>query len=199
MSARTSSEPPPPNPNGWLLAGSTGCTVPRSRLVAVPEAAVPEADGRGRMLRIGVVGGAGTTARDHATALARMDTLVLIALVDTDAARLSALSHAFPGVPAFSTVSSGLVVFDRPFRPNLGPARLGADVSSIHMALILSQVAEAVTNSSAEAWICASDICDRVPVCKELLGAGKTVLCEQPLSDDVHAAESLAPFVDTGE
>ena len=114
------------------------------------------------MLRIGVVGGAGHSARGFATAAGQAGG-VLIALVDTDAARLGALSHAFPGVPTFGTVD------------------------------------EAVANSSAEAWICASDIRDRVGVCKQLLGAGKTVLCEQPLSDDVHAAESLAPFVDTGK
>ena len=57
-------------------------------------------------------------------------------------------------------------------------------------------VTDALANSSAEAWVCAVAIGQRVEVCKQLLIARKPVLCEQPLSDELSAAESLDLYTD---
>lgn len=56
----------------------------------------------------------------------------------------------------------------------------------------------ALQASSAEAWVCATDTPSHVVVCKELLAKGRSVLCEQPLADEVAAAASLEMYVEAG-
>lgn len=54
---------------------------------------------------------------------------------------------------------------------------------------------EAIRSSGAEAWIVACSTASHVPVARALLAAGKTVLLEKPIADDLAASESLAPLV----
>lgn len=56
----------------------------------------------------------------------------------------------------------------------------------------------ALAQSSAEAWVCATDTPSHVSVCKSLLAAGRSVLCEQPLADELAAAASLEMYVEAG-
>lgn len=53
----------------------------------------------------------------------------------------------------------------------------------------------AIEESTAEAWIVASSTASHVTVTKALLSAGKTVLLEKPVSDDLEEAQSLLPLV----
>jgi predicted dehydrogenase len=53
----------------------------------------------------------------------------------------------------------------------------------------------AIQESTAEAWIVASSTASHVAVTKALLSAGKTVLLEKPVSDDLEEAQSLMPLV----
>jgi len=54
---------------------------------------------------------------------------------------------------------------------------------------------QAIEQSDAEAWVVASSTISHVPITKTLLAAGKTVLLEKPIADNLREAESLAPFV----
>lgn len=54
---------------------------------------------------------------------------------------------------------------------------------------------QAIAESGAEAWIVACTTAAHVPIAKTLLEAGKTVLLEKPISDDLEEAGSLAPLV----
>jgi predicted dehydrogenase len=54
---------------------------------------------------------------------------------------------------------------------------------------------QAIAESGAEAWIVACTTAAHVPVTRKLLGAGKVVLLEKPIADDLNAARSLAPLV----
>ena len=56
-------------------------------------------------------------------------------------------------------------------------------------------LAQAVDQSGAEAWVVASSTASHVPVTRALLAAGKTVLVEKPLAASLAEAESLAPLV----
>ena len=53
----------------------------------------------------------------------------------------------------------------------------------------------AIRESGAEAWVVACSTSDHVSVTKQLLEAGKTVLLEKPVADDLTEAESLKPLV----
>lgn len=53
----------------------------------------------------------------------------------------------------------------------------------------------AIRESGADAWVVACSTSDHVPVTKKLLQAGKIVLLEKPVADDLADAESLAPLV----
>jgi predicted dehydrogenase len=53
----------------------------------------------------------------------------------------------------------------------------------------------AVAESGADAWIVACTTAAHVPVARALLAAGKTVLLEKPIADDLEEARSLAPLV----
>jgi predicted dehydrogenase len=53
----------------------------------------------------------------------------------------------------------------------------------------------ALQESKAEAWIVACTTAEHVPVTKMLLSAGKTVLLEKPVADNLGEARSLAPLV----
>jgi predicted dehydrogenase len=53
----------------------------------------------------------------------------------------------------------------------------------------------AIAESGAEAWVVASSTASHVPIARALLAAGKTVLLEKPVSDNLADAESLAPLV----
>lgn len=53
----------------------------------------------------------------------------------------------------------------------------------------------AVEESQAEAWIVACTTASHIPVTNTLLAAGKTVLLEKPIADNLADAESLAPLV----
>jgi len=54
---------------------------------------------------------------------------------------------------------------------------------------------QAVTESTAEAWIVACTTAAHVPVVRTLLEAGKFVLLEKPVADNLEEARSLAPLV----
>ncbi len=54
---------------------------------------------------------------------------------------------------------------------------------------------QAIGESAAEAWIVACTTEAHVPIAKKLLEAGKTVLLEKPISEDLEEAKSLAPLV----
>lgn len=53
----------------------------------------------------------------------------------------------------------------------------------------------AIHESGAEAWVVACTTSAHVKVTRALLAAGKTVLLEKPIADDLSEAESLAPLV----
>lgn len=53
----------------------------------------------------------------------------------------------------------------------------------------------AIAESGAEAWVVASSTPSHVPITKTLLAAGKSVLLEKPISDNLTEAQSLAPLV----
>ncbi len=54
---------------------------------------------------------------------------------------------------------------------------------------------QAIHESAAEAWIVACTTASHVPVAKALLEAGKTVLLEKPVSENLAEAKSLKPLV----
>lgn len=54
---------------------------------------------------------------------------------------------------------------------------------------------QAISESDAEAWIVACSTESHVPVTRALLEAGKTVLLEKPIADNLSEAESLLPLV----
>ncbi|QDU29647.1 4-carboxy-2-hydroxymuconate-6-semialdehyde dehydrogenase [Anatilimnocola aggregata] len=54
---------------------------------------------------------------------------------------------------------------------------------------------EAIHESTAEAWIVACTTAEHVSVARSLLTAGKRVLLEKPIADNLEEAESLAPLV----
>jgi predicted dehydrogenase len=54
---------------------------------------------------------------------------------------------------------------------------------------------QALAESAAEAWIVACTTAAHVPVARRFLEAGKTVLLEKPVADNLEAARSLAPLV----
>lgn len=53
----------------------------------------------------------------------------------------------------------------------------------------------AIAESTAEAWVVACTTAAHVPVTRALLAAGKTVLLEKPVADNLADARSLAPLV----
>ena len=54
---------------------------------------------------------------------------------------------------------------------------------------------QAISESEAEAWIVASTTTSHVPVTRVLLEAGKIVLLEKPVADNLTEAQSLEPLV----
>jgi predicted dehydrogenase len=54
---------------------------------------------------------------------------------------------------------------------------------------------QAIRESAAEAWIVACTTAEHVTVTKTLLQAGKIVLLEKPIADNLDEARSLSPFV----
>lgn len=54
---------------------------------------------------------------------------------------------------------------------------------------------QALAESTAEAWVVACTTAAHVPVVRTLLEAGKTVLLEKPIADNLEEARSLAPLV----
>lgn len=54
---------------------------------------------------------------------------------------------------------------------------------------------QAIRQSPAEAWVVACTTAQHVPVARALLEAGKTVLLEKPIADNLTEARSLAPLV----
>ena len=54
---------------------------------------------------------------------------------------------------------------------------------------------QAIAESGAEAWVVACTTASHVEVTKTLLEAGKTVLLEKPIADNLSDAESLQPLV----
>lgn len=54
---------------------------------------------------------------------------------------------------------------------------------------------EAIQKCDAEAWIVACSTSEHVSVTHKLLAAGKTVLLEKPIADDLREAESLRPML----
>lgn len=53
----------------------------------------------------------------------------------------------------------------------------------------------ALAESEAEAWVVASSTASHVPITKKLLEAGKPVLLEKPVADNLEEAEALRPLV----
>src|SRR4051794_24862095 len=58
-----------------------------------------------------------------------------------------------------------------------------------------TDVRQALAESAAEAWIVACTTAAHVPVARTLLEAGKPVLLEKPVADNLEEAQSLAPLV----
>lgn len=58
-----------------------------------------------------------------------------------------------------------------------------------------TDLARAIHDSSAEAWVVACTTASHVAVTRALLEAGKCVLLEKPIADDLTEAESLRPLV----
>ena len=54
---------------------------------------------------------------------------------------------------------------------------------------------QAINESGAEAWVVACSTAEHVRVTRTLLAAGKTVLLEKPVADNLDDARSLAPLV----
>lgn len=54
---------------------------------------------------------------------------------------------------------------------------------------------QALTESTAEAWVVACSTQAHVEVTRRLLAAGKTVLLEKPIAETLELAQQLAPFV----
>lgn len=54
---------------------------------------------------------------------------------------------------------------------------------------------QAIEESAAEAWVVACSTADHVPVARTILQAGRRVLLEKPVADNLAAAEQLAPLV----
>src|SRR3954453_16089204 len=54
---------------------------------------------------------------------------------------------------------------------------------------------QALAESAAESWVVACTTAAHVPVVRALLEAGKTVLLEKPVADNLEEARSLAPLV----
>jgi len=54
---------------------------------------------------------------------------------------------------------------------------------------------KAIADSDAEAWVVASGTASHVPITRKLLEAGKSVLLEKPIADNLAEAEGLAPLV----
>ena len=62
---------------------------------------------------------------------------------------------------------------------------------------IHSDLAEALKDARAEAWVVATSTRAHVTVARTLLEAGHTVLLEKPISGNLDEARSLAPLVRT--
>lgn len=58
-----------------------------------------------------------------------------------------------------------------------------------------TNLAMAIEESPAEAWVVACSTAAHVPVARALLEAGKAVLLEKPIADNLDEARSLAPLV----
>jgi predicted dehydrogenase len=58
-----------------------------------------------------------------------------------------------------------------------------------------TDLGQAIRESNAEAWVVACSTASHVPVTRSLLEAGKTVLLEKPISDDLRQAQTLAELV----
>jgi len=54
---------------------------------------------------------------------------------------------------------------------------------------------EAISESDAEAWVVACTTESHIPVTKALLEAGKTVLLEKPIADNLSDAQSLQALI----
>ncbi len=58
-----------------------------------------------------------------------------------------------------------------------------------------TDLGQATRESDAEAWVVACSTASHVPVTRSLLEAGKTVLLEKPICDDLRQAQTLAKLV----
>src|SRR3954470_3320214 len=58
-----------------------------------------------------------------------------------------------------------------------------------------TNLGQALAESAAEAWVVACTTAAHVPVARTLLEAGKPVLLEKPVADNLEEARSLAPLV----
>ncbi len=70
--------------------------------------------------------------------------------------------------------------------------RIHAELPDVRGWLDLTQ---AIKNSEAEAWVVACSTEDHIPITRELLLAGKSVLLEKPIANHLDEAESLASLV----
>src|SRR5262249_28829926 len=58
-----------------------------------------------------------------------------------------------------------------------------------------TSIEQAIAESDAEAWVVACSTAAHVPVTRALLKAGKAVLLEKPVADNLAEAKQLAPLV----
>src|SRR3954452_18592575 len=58
-----------------------------------------------------------------------------------------------------------------------------------------TDLGQALAESTAEAWVAACTTAAHVPVVRTLLEAGKAVLLEKPVADNLEEARGLAPLV----
>jgi predicted dehydrogenase len=90
---------------------------------------------------------------------------------------------------------SGLAEFKLVALVDQQPEALTAAKAQLPGVPTWNSLEQAIDQCDAEAWVVASSTASHVPVTRALLAAGRRVLVEKPLAENLHDAESLAPLV----
>jgi predicted dehydrogenase len=90
---------------------------------------------------------------------------------------------------------SGLAEFKLVALVDQRPDALAAAQAQFTDVPVWNTLERAIDQCNAEAWVVASSTASHVPVTRALLAAGRRVLVEKPLAENLKDAESLAPLV----